>query len=425
MGRVALFGFCMVVVLPSLLGQVPSWIDVSSPSIVPLEPYYDHVGLVGVDKRWSFVVLQKSRRLAHSERRYYYHADQCDVAIRTISPTGNDVWETVPSGLQYVFRASVIYDKTPAARLVVVGIKSNGRAAVMRSSLLSEAAADITFGPLIPEAPAGKVWLSASIAFGHLYVFEATSPSIHRYRDSNADGLPDQLDPVTPAPVDVVRRSGFFECQEFGATIRVGIGRSRFNQWYELEENAGSLTLITKTAPSAPVGPMPVLGRVYANQGFIRCVAPRSFLVQAFSGPDIDSLQTISGSYKAKNLRSHVDIPVSTLSPGHVVQLIAKLEGVSYKSRVITIAPPRFWVFPWEPYSARSGQKVVYRGAGFTKTMTVRVEADGGSEDLSCFVLSSSEVVVVMPTLMTRKRIRIQFTVAGKPSQYRNIFVRP
>ena len=279
---------------------------------------------------------------------------------------------------------------------------------------------------MIPDSVVGKRWLASSIVFGKLYVFEATSPTISRYVDSNGDGVPDQLDPITPAAVNIDTEFGFRGFSKRGTKVRADIGHFRHYRWHEVAESTSGLELIRRATNSARLGPTAVVGRIFANQKFIRCSAERRSTIQIFSGPDIDNLEPISGSYKTRGLRSHVDIPISSITTGHIVRLSAKKDSEQPELADYIVEPPRFWVFPWEPYFAKSGKKVIFRGSGFDKTMEVRKELPSGAiEDMNCIVLNSSEVLVVMPVVATRTWLKIYFVNPGGAQQVRKLPLRP
>lgn len=81
--------------------------------------------------------------------------------------------------------------------ITIAGLGFDGCATVKALVLHPEDAAcgSITLIDLPIRGYAGEVYSAASFVDGMIYAFEITEPQIIRFRDSDADGLPDQRDP--------------------------------------------------------------------------------------------------------------------------------------------------------------------------------------------------------------------------------------
>ena len=389
---------------------MPSWVD-DTP--FALGGDVGHPALSGIDAVWLDGVLNQVGQITVNSHIILFHPRHGDLGVRKLESSGltSDVG-TLSTGLQYVLglRSFEQPDANGVSQVVgfyVTGLKSNGKSSVFYCpwSGVNPPPTNLALTELIPEAPAGRVYIVGDIVENRLYVFDAAGENVYRYVDSDADGLPDTPDTVAPLslatkPAGALIREpvlGFY--RPAGTTddaFHWGSSKHRWGYW-RVAADQGVLKASWKRIPRPPR--FDAEG-VCDGQNKIRAHHDYGKKVVVYAGVSVSQMQLIShATVVSDNLHQWVDVGLTRpLRQGEVIQLRDADDGalVSYLE---TVAPRRHFLMESEEGTVWESVPVSFPAFDVSPSTTVVTGKLGNVLVALDVKISQNSVVIETPVL--------------------------
>ncbi len=378
----------------------------------------------------------------HDHIVWRYAEDGTLAALSNTSQCGID------TGLANVWSLSVarVLTGTPPNQLfdevglVVAGVTAAGISRVLFGAWPEGTpASSVTFTPLIADAPPGEYYLFPEVAYGELWVVEATHGEIRRYVDSDGNGLPDAIS--SDIPLDIAAHkdeklwniAGFFPY--FGRmAVRCRYTDIRSRKVATVRSRNGALEFVREGAASS-VQRRPMFAGHLAWTGLqrVRVAYERGHVI---SVRDAVTDKVLGKGVVAAPLKFAEVILERPLPRNAVIKLRSETDGRESPAITVLDAPKSMKVFAGFPYYASSGATVILTGTGFGSPTQPRVTvkgdlgANGNFVALSSSVIDDTRLAVSLPALppgtTVGQRTVLEITTsAGNVSQRHSMWVLP
>lgn len=380
-------------------GPWPAWASQKTVGGVEAFAYLDHPALLGIPERWRASVTRGLQTMQlHRKYPVWYSQGHGELAFGERMAQGGMVHlGALTTGLEYVFSVDPWVSQGGPQGLVVAGVDASGRSKVLFAAWPSDTITpqSLVLTPLTPDSLPGRRYVSASIVFGKLYVFDAATSSIIRFVDTDGNGLPDAIDSIPPfdlagTPTDELGVFGFYPYDASTVGVYYGIQLHNELRGWKLLEINGQFDIIEATTPVVNGGKPGILGRVAAGLKVLRVLTEPGNSVTVYAGPP-SNLSPV-GEAKNQGWNRIVDVPLSrALVAGELVEVRTNWGEVSYQ---VQVGPTTLVVFPGTPGFIRSGSAVQLDGGNLTPGTTVTATLDGHPVPCTVLFVNSSRIVV-------------------------------